>query len=312
MSSIPIFLASDDGCAPFVATTMASILCNTKSYVDFYVLVEKISVSNKRLIRALGDKFMNFSVEFIEVDAKNIFNGFFVKEHHHVTLIGYSRFLIPKLKPNINKAIYLDVDTIVLRDIVEFYNENLNGYIIGAIWEESLDESVNNILRKNIMQFSQSHKYFNSGVLLIDCQKWRENNIEEKLFSMDKMYPQRSTHDQDILNKCFDNNYQQLDKKYNYLNQDCFSLKANSDIVVRHFNGKIKPWHCDCCCNSDFEHKTIQPIKHFEEFWFFAKMTSFYEELWQNYEKSAENFKRKLRVAALIAAKRKEYAEKNV
>ena len=38
MSNIPIFLSSDDNYAPFVATTIASICDNTKSFCEFYVL----------------------------------------------------------------------------------------------------------------------------------------------------------------------------------------------------------------------------------------------------------------------------------
>ena len=38
MYRIPIFLSSDNNYAPFVATTIASICDNTKSFCDFYIL----------------------------------------------------------------------------------------------------------------------------------------------------------------------------------------------------------------------------------------------------------------------------------
>lgn len=38
MKNIPVFLASDDNYAPFLATTAYSVLSNTKSFIDFYVL----------------------------------------------------------------------------------------------------------------------------------------------------------------------------------------------------------------------------------------------------------------------------------
>lgn len=41
---IPVFFASDDGYAPYTATAMASVLKNTKSCVDFYVLSNNISM----------------------------------------------------------------------------------------------------------------------------------------------------------------------------------------------------------------------------------------------------------------------------
>ncbi len=36
--TIPIFLACDDNYAPFLCTTMYSILLHTKSQIDFYVM----------------------------------------------------------------------------------------------------------------------------------------------------------------------------------------------------------------------------------------------------------------------------------
>ena len=38
MYRIPIFLSSDNNYAPFVATTIASVCDNTKSFCDFYIL----------------------------------------------------------------------------------------------------------------------------------------------------------------------------------------------------------------------------------------------------------------------------------
>ena len=37
---IPVFFVADDNYAPFVATTMASVLKNTKSFIEFYVIIK--------------------------------------------------------------------------------------------------------------------------------------------------------------------------------------------------------------------------------------------------------------------------------
>lgn len=47
MYRIPIFLSSDNNYAPFVATTIASICDNTKSFCDFYILDGGIEEENK-------------------------------------------------------------------------------------------------------------------------------------------------------------------------------------------------------------------------------------------------------------------------
>jgi len=50
MYRIPIFLSSDNNYAPFVATTIASICDNTKSFCDFYILDGGIEEENKEKI----------------------------------------------------------------------------------------------------------------------------------------------------------------------------------------------------------------------------------------------------------------------
>lgn len=54
-----------------------------------------------------------------------------------------------------------------------------------------------------------------SGLLLIDCNLWRKNNITSKLFEQTTFYSNRITlPDQEIFNIVFDNDYMPLDKKY--------------------------------------------------------------------------------------------------
>ena len=75
MCKIPVFMASDENFAPFVAITMASILKNTSSFVEFYVLDSGISKKNKQKIINLNKFFKNFSIEFIEVDTDKYFKN---------------------------------------------------------------------------------------------------------------------------------------------------------------------------------------------------------------------------------------------
>ena len=168
MYRIPIFLSSDNNYAPFVATTIASICDNTKSFCDFYILDGGIEEENKEKICQLKTLFNNFSIEFIQIDLEKEFKGF--KDNMHFTKSMYSRFLIPILKPEIKKALYSDVDIIALGDIKEMYLENLEGYAIGAVWEAHNEKSVNAKKRK-LYELSSLHRFFSSGNIIIDCSK---------------------------------------------------------------------------------------------------------------------------------------------
>jgi lipopolysaccharide biosynthesis glycosyltransferase len=279
-NSIPIFLASDDNYVPYMATTIVSVAYNTKSKINFYILDGGITKFNKKRIENLKTKFKNIdNIEFIEIDLSKEFKDFIA--HGHFTLSTYSRLLIPDLKPNIDKAIYLDSDIVVLGDIAKLYNENLENNIIGAVFDMGFQEWY-----KNGLEISKKHKYFNSGVLLINSRKWREQNITKKLFEIEEKYREKIKWvDQDILNKCFENNHKQLDMKYNILSSsikkdvkkkynitDEYIRQQQKDIVIRHFTG-IKPWKT----NSELINQ------NFNDFWFFAEMTPFYAGMQQNF-----------------------------
>lgn len=292
---IPIFLSSDNNYAPFVATTIASICNNTKSFIDFYILDGGISEENKELIETLKEKFDNFSIEFIKANIGKYFGDLELKDaHYYLTLATYNRFLIPKLKTNINKAIYLDIDIIVLGDIAEIYNEDLENYAIGAVWEE-YTENQENIQRRQYLDLSNDHKYFNAGVLLINCKKWREEDLTSKLFETEKKFREKlKFEDQDVMNKFFDNNYKMLHPKYNYLNQS-YGFYNKHEVLVRHFNGYIKPWHLT------IEERFTRFLKDIDLFWNYAHMTPFFERLdkeRQNEEKQ-DKFLRQLRITAI-------------
>lgn len=270
MIRIPIFLSSDNNYAPFVATTIASICDNTKSFCDFYVLDGGISEENKEKICELEKQFTHFSIKFVKIDIEGYFKNF--PETSSITKSMYSRYLIPYLQTDIDKALYLDVDMIILGDIVQMYTENLEDFALGAVWVECYENEVN-YERKQRLNLSADHKYFNSGSLVINCKKWRELNSIDKLLNLVLQNTQiLNCPDQDVLNIYFDNNYKMLSKKFCFLNEDCVFYKGENEIIIRHFNGCIKPWHISPDIKTN-----LMPNK--ENFWYYAQKTAFYDEL---------------------------------
>jgi lipopolysaccharide biosynthesis glycosyltransferase len=277
---IPVFIASDNHFAPLAAVAMASICNNTKSDVDFYLLDGGISVENKNQIKTLTSTFDNLSIEFIEIDVDKEFRNFATTDG--ITRSMYSRFLIPTLKPDINKAIYLDADVIALGDISRLWKENLENYPLGAVWSEYASRAWD----KFILHLSDNYRYFNSGVLLIDCAKWRENNITEKLLILETQIKNLLRFpDMDILNKYFDGNYKILDKKYNMTTQQVLYDKLNGisidDMVIRHFESNKKPWN-------SYYYKQ-HPIPYHEHFWLYTRLTPFYDSMMETFKISTEN-----------------------
>ena len=119
-NKIPVFLSSDNNYAPFIATTIASICNNTKSFIEFYILDSGISEGNKEKILSLSNKFDNFSLEYIFIDVQKYFKNF--RSIPYITLSTYNRIFIPEKNKKNEKIIYLDCDLIVTSDISELYN----------------------------------------------------------------------------------------------------------------------------------------------------------------------------------------------
>lgn len=271
---VPIFLSSDNNYAPFVATTMASICSNTKSYIEFYILDGGISEENQLKIKSLNERFNNFGIEVIKIDKEKSFKDF--KTSVHISKAAYFRFLIPNLLPNRNKIIYLDVDIIAKGDILSLFEIDLNNYTIGAV-PDSGDERYLSVLKNSINMKQNSH-YFNSGVLLINSKLWKKNRITERLFDIENKYRETLiSFDQDILNKCFENNFKILDLKFN-------TYSDNKSTVILHYYHRIKPWQADFSFNL-VDNKPFK-ISGTNHFWHYAEMTPFFNEIL----KRKENF----------------------
>lgn len=269
-SKIPVFLSSDNNFAPFVATTIASICSHTTAFVHFYMLDGGVTSEDKVKIVSLKNVFNNFDIEFIEIDTNRIFKDFVSLPA--ITLATYNRLLIPKIKPDLKKVIYLDVDIIALGDIESLYNESLDGYSLAAVPEDCYSTASTKAV-KDLMELSEEHKYFNAGVLLIDCEKWNSLDISDNLFCIADEYKNRITwQDQDILNKGFECNYKILDSKYNVMTETVRKRPVQKDSVIRHFSTVWKPW------NHNGVYGTAA-VANFNDFWQFAAKTPFFLDL---------------------------------
>ncbi len=280
METIPIFLSSDNNYAPFVATTIASICDNTKSFCNFYILDGGIKEENKNKILQLKKIFSNFEIEFIDINLEKEYANIDYKNNEYISISTYNRFLIPQLKPELKKVLYLDSDIVVLGDIKPLYETDMENYALGAAWDKS--RILYNTDTFEPMELSKDYKYFNAGILLIDIQKWLKDNIKEKMFDILFKYKEKVLHaDETLLNKYFDNNYKIFDIKYNYTDYDILN-KPDSEIIIRHFASALKPWNA----NYTIIKKQVISLKGFDEFWKYAKMTEFYEEISIIYKKN--------------------------
>lgn len=250
---VTVALAADNNYAMPMGVTMTSILENaqkTTSY-EFYLLVPSdFSQENKDKIIQLKNKYpckINF------IDMKNAFDDS-PNSLKHTTNQSYYRLLLSQILPDLEKIIYLDVDTVVLEDLAELYNTDLgDSYYAGVFhptyyfgnWEGHC----------KLLNISDLHSYINAGVLLINLDQIRKDNLVPRLLEgIEKNYP---AIDQDVINSICYERIKKLPFKYNVLIKTVNMLRDNniSQIygyqeffdafkfpAIVHFANPIKPW----------------------------------------------------------------------
>lgn len=160
---------------------------------------------------------------------------------------AYYRLFLPDLIPsNITRLLYLDADTIVINRLNSLYEADLDEYPVGAVYD-------NYVKTQPLIGICEEGAYFNSGVLLMDVKKWRQERISEKARNFLLHHGEKIRFaDQCALNAILYKNWKPLDVHYNTmystLPQDVGRKELTSIIqkaVVIHFTLQ-RPWHMLC------------------------------------------------------------------
>jgi lipopolysaccharide biosynthesis glycosyltransferase len=143
---------------------------------------------------------------------------------------------IPDIFPNLDKMLYIDCDTLVLKSLSPLYNTEMSeNSIVAMVGDRFIMLSVRTV-----------PKYHNSGMILFDIKKSREFNLFEKCCKWLKAnkdiieFP-----DQDAINHVLSGHIHRVSNVYNlqvvaYSNSLDYYLENNPAML--HFIGKIKPW----------------------------------------------------------------------
>jgi UDP-glucose/galactose:(glucosyl)LPS alpha-1,2-glucosyl/galactosyltransferase len=123
---------------------------------------------------------------------------------------AYYRLLIPDLI-HVDKLLYLDVDTIILGKIDTLFNLNLSTSPIAATKDFETITNLDRILP------NKSLYYFNSGVMMLNLDLWRSENISYKVINFINNNSDFIRYaDQCGLNAIIYSNWLILDQKFNY------------------------------------------------------------------------------------------------
>ena len=233
---IPIFYATDNKAAFLALVSMISVVKNTKHSIRFIILESNLDKDSINMLNHIK-KYKNCKIEFRKID-ENILNGFWNTKW--VTIQAWFRLLIPWLYPDIKKAIYLDCDTMLVDDIIKFYNIDIENYLLAAT-PECVDEQ--HAKRLNL----KNPHFFNSGVLLINCEKWKKDDLFTKVKKIVMENNPMDFGDEDVFNLVADNAKKIVYDDMIYIEPwwfSSFKLKEGPHVII-HFTGN-KPSYFKC------------------------------------------------------------------
>ena len=146
------------------------------------------------------------------------------------------------LPDDIDRILYLDIDTIVRKDISDFYNIDFNGnYIAAASVKRSENGKANRVFDA---EAKKKGKYFNAGMILYNLGLLREK-VDSSFYSYALDHTEEFFYDQGIMNYLFCEKTLFVDPvKYNF-RQYVFGDVDDADTHIIHFvtpKTPYKPW----------------------------------------------------------------------
>lgn len=243
-----IVFSIDNNYVAHLAIALNSLFQHS-SCKDFHIFILALNVSsfNKNNIIEWASSFCD--IDFIDVTEASVKS--FPINSSSISLATYLRLFISDLLPKeVEKALYLDSDILVLSNIDQFYNKDLSNHALAAI--EDIDNT--DFFRK-----TNSTPYFNAGVILFNISFLRKINFTQLAINfIAENKSHLKYHDQDVLNALLGQFSILVPLKWNLL--DCFyweppfiqkrrinELKdAKKHPAIIHFSGAVKPWHKFC------------------------------------------------------------------
>lgn len=150
------------------------------------------------------------------------------------------RLLMPALlAERYDRLLYIDVDTEIHGDLAPVFDLDLRGNILAAATARAPES------HSRALGMAAPHRYFNSGVMLIDVARWNAENVGDRALQfIERNAAICKLPDEDALNAVIDGRIVVLSLIWNF-RADFMRLRRSSDLVtpvIRHYDGPHKPW----------------------------------------------------------------------
>lgn len=258
--------ATDENFVHVTATSMYSLM---KQHVQramrvHIVLDQDVTHESRALLQKIGKKFGKEIVLIDMPDFASLTNTALDIKRYSLSM--FSRLMVGTLLPReAQRVIYLDADTLICDDLYPLWMMNLGEKVVGAVNDFRSKAYSHNLGIK------QTNCYINSGILLIDLEKYRARRCEERLLgALGKLNGLLEFPDNDLICKVLQDEIALLPVQYNmtsalrmcgyrqllWLRHPAFRItekmfeQANQRPAILHFTTfflmKRRPWIEGC------------------------------------------------------------------
>lgn len=233
-----------------LVVAMQSVLETARhpSAAHFWIVSEAVDRSAAATVERVAGAF-GATVTFLHTGGANV-RLQHVPVRGHISIAAYYRLFLPEvLPPEVGKVVYLDSDVLVRRPIEDLAATELNGAPLAAVMKPRAAEFKD-------VGLAAEKDYFNSGVLVIDTARWRDEGIRATALEYAYRHPDgRHGHDQPALNHALRGRWKRLALRWNqqfkffvhtagYLRLTRERLRrVRSDPFIIHYTTGSKPWH---------------------------------------------------------------------
>lgn len=249
-----VFICDENYVMPTVVA-ITSIYENKDEKTSCYIHIMAIDVSEKSKSLFLQLEHDGFKIDVLDLSQSERLKSCEIANFHVSTAALY-KFHIANIFSEYSKILYLDGDILVKRDLLDLYNMDLNDSYAAVVKDyKPMTYIPSQVEKLGIMHNS----YFNSGVMLLNLEKLRNDNMAEKLLDY-RLNGINYFMDQDALNVVFEENVIYLPFYNNVMSSvvgafkletlaeyyDLGSVTSKQEIynnaAIIHLCTKYKPW----------------------------------------------------------------------
>lgn len=205
-----IVYCGDRDYVPMLGISMTSVIwSNLDSRLVFHLLLDGVHDRDLRLLQDFSRMYRNVDeVKLHYIDAECPEMKVFAGVRSEYALPVNYRLLLPRiLDDEVTKALYLDGDIICRGSLAALWQTDMTGMLAAGVTDP---------LEKMHLRRTGLKSYVNSGVLLMNLARWREQDILPELMAFYEGKEHLGFPDQDAINTVCAGKIRSLPQKWNY------------------------------------------------------------------------------------------------